>query len=95
MYTPRHNLIKDEATIRDMVAAVRTAWFVTADEDGIPQATFLPIIWRENSVIMHVARDMFTIAPARMAISPGLTPAARTWTRTSPGPSSASGTSAT
>lgn len=56
MYTPRHNLIKDEATIRDMVAAVRTAWFVTADSDGLPQATFLPIIWRENSVIMHVAR---------------------------------------
>lgn len=56
MYTPRHILIKDEATIRDMVAAVRTAWFVTADSGGIPQATFLPIIWRDNSVIMHVAR---------------------------------------
>lgn len=56
MYTPRHNRVEDEAAIRDMVAAARTAWFVTAGADGTPQATFLPIIWRENTVVMHVAR---------------------------------------
>jgi len=56
MYTPRHNLIEDEAAIRSMVAAARTAWFVTVDAEGVPQASFLPIIWRENTVVMHVAR---------------------------------------
>jgi len=56
MYTPRHNLVEDEDAIRQMVAAARTAWFVTADETGVPQATFLPIIWRGNTVVMHVAR---------------------------------------
>lgn len=53
LITPQHNLIKVEAAIRDMVAAVRPTWFVTADPDGIPQATFLPIIWRENAVVMQ------------------------------------------
>lgn len=56
MYTPRHNRVEDEATLRAMVAAARTAWFVTVDADGIPQATFLPIVWRESTVVMHVAR---------------------------------------
>lgn len=56
MYTPRHNLIDDEAAIRAMVAAARTAWFVTVDAKGVPQATFLPIVWREDTVVMHVAR---------------------------------------
>lgn len=56
MYIPRHNLIKNEADIRTMVASVRTAWFVTVDANGMPQATFLPIIWRQNTVVMHMAR---------------------------------------
>jgi len=71
VYTPRHNLVTDETVIRSMVAAVRTAWFVTADSDGVPQATFLPIIWRENSVIMHLARanrHWRSLAPASPAL---------------------------
>lgn len=56
MYTPRHNLVDDEAEIRRMVAAARTAWFVTTGADGFPQATYLPIIWRESTVIAHLAR---------------------------------------
>ncbi len=39
-----------------MVASVRTAWFVTVSTNGIPQATFLPIIWHKNTVVMHMAR---------------------------------------
>lgn len=56
MYIPRHNLVDDEAEIRRMVAAARTAWFVTTGADAFPQATYLPIIWRESTVIAHLAR---------------------------------------
>ncbi len=56
MYTPPFNRVDDEAEIRRMVAAYRTAWLVTGNIDGIPQATFLPILWRENSVITHMAK---------------------------------------
>ncbi|MGF6824383.1 transcriptional regulator [Microbacterium sp. ZKA21] len=56
MYTPRFNHVPDEDEIRAMVAAARTAWFVTADADGVPVATLLPIIWRGDTVIAHMAR---------------------------------------
>jgi Transcriptional regulator len=56
VYTPRHNLVEDEAAIRRMVAEARTAWFVTTGADGFPQATFLPIVWRESTVVAHLAR---------------------------------------
>ena len=64
MYTPRFNQVEDEAEIRRMVAAARVAWLVTASADGEPQATLLPIIWREppadadghGTVIAHLAR---------------------------------------
>ncbi|HEY0247934.1 MAG TPA: FMN-binding negative transcriptional regulator [Gryllotalpicola sp.] len=56
MYTPRFNRVDDEADLRDMVAAARTAWFVTASADGVPQATLLPIMWRGDVVVAHAAR---------------------------------------
>lgn len=56
MYTPRHNVVDDEAEIRRMVKAARTAWFVTTGADGFPQATYLPILWRGSTVIAHLAR---------------------------------------
>lgn len=56
MYTPRFNQIRDEDEIRAMVAAARTAWFVTADAEGLPVATLLPIIWCGDTVIAHMAR---------------------------------------
>ncbi|AYG02235.1 FMN-binding negative transcriptional regulator [Gryllotalpicola protaetiae] len=70
MYTPRFNLVDDEAEIRRMVAEARVAWLVTAGADGVPQATLLPIIWRaapaaagteagaaaHGTVIAHLAR---------------------------------------
>lgn len=56
MYTPRFNVVGDEAELRRMVAAARTAWFVTAGADGLPEATFVPIVWGESTVVAHVAR---------------------------------------
>jgi transcriptional regulator len=56
VYTPRFNLVEDEQEIRRMVAAVRVAWFVTTGADGTPQATLLPILWRGDTVVAHLAR---------------------------------------
>jgi transcriptional regulator len=55
MYTPPFNAVDDEAEIRAMVAAVRVAWFVTNGE-GAPAATLLPIMWRESTVVAHLAK---------------------------------------
>lgn len=56
MYTPPFNRVDDDTEIRRMVAAYRTAWLVTSNQDGLPSATFLPIIWRDSSVIAHMAK---------------------------------------
>lgn len=55
MYVPPVNQITDESEIRAMVAAARTAWLITARPDGTPAATLLPIIWRDSTVIAHMA----------------------------------------
>ncbi len=55
MYTPPFNRIEDEERIRSFVAAARTAWFVTAGANRIPAATLLPIMWRDQTVIAHLA----------------------------------------
>ena len=56
MYTPRFNQVDDEEEIRALVTAARTAWFVTTGHDGLPVATLLPILWRGDTVIAHMAR---------------------------------------
>jgi len=56
MYTPPFNVVGDESEIRAMVAAARTAWFVTVGPDGRPVATLLPILWRGDIVIAHMAK---------------------------------------
>jgi transcriptional regulator len=55
MYTPPFNSVDDEAEIRAMVAAAQVAWFVTNGEDA-PQATLLPIMWRDSTVVAHFAK---------------------------------------
>jgi transcriptional regulator len=56
VYTPPFNAVQDEDAIRAMVAAFRTAWLVTADSDRVPTATLLPIMWRGDVVIAHMAK---------------------------------------
>jgi transcriptional regulator len=71
VYTPPFNAVPDEDEIRAMVAAARTGWLVTQGDDGYPLATLLPILWRGDTVIAHLARanpQWRQIAPA----SPGL-----------------------
>lgn len=39
-----------------MVASIGTGWLVTAGPDGLPAATLLPLIWRHDTVIAHLAK---------------------------------------
>ncbi len=56
MYIPPFNRVNDDAQIRDMVAAMGSAQFVTVGDDGFPVATLLPILWADGTVIAHMAR---------------------------------------
>lgn len=56
MYTPPFNAVLDEDEARAMVAAFRTAWLVTVAGDGVPIATLLPVLWRGDVVIAHMAK---------------------------------------
>lgn len=56
MYTPPVNAVHDETTVREMVAEYRTAWLVTVNDQGLPAATLIPIIWRGDTVIAHMAK---------------------------------------
>jgi transcriptional regulator len=56
VYTPRFNAVTDEDEVRAMVRAAGTAQLVTVGEDGFPDATLLPIVWRGATVVAHMAR---------------------------------------
>jgi transcriptional regulator len=56
MYTPPFNAVPDDAGIRAVVAAARSGWLVTVGDGGFPVATLLPIMWRGDRVIAHMAR---------------------------------------
>jgi transcriptional regulator len=53
MFIPRPNVVEDEARIRAFVAG---AELITTGPDGYPLATLLPIVWRDDHVIAHMAR---------------------------------------
>lgn len=54
-YVPRFNRMPDDE-VRGFVAAVGTAQLVTVAADGTPDATFLPVLWRGDRLVGHVAR---------------------------------------
>lgn len=56
MYTPPFNRADDESELRALVAKVRTGWLVTSRAGDAPAATFLPIIWRGDTVVAHLAK---------------------------------------
>lgn len=55
MYTPASMEI-DELEARSLVDAVGSGWLVTVGSDGAPIATLLPILWRGDRVIAHLAK---------------------------------------
>lgn len=55
LYTPVLNRMPDE-DVRGFVAAVGTAQLVTVGADGLPDATFLPVLWDGERLVGHLAR---------------------------------------
>jgi transcriptional regulator len=56
VYVPHFNAVSDEAEIRQMVSAFAIAELVTVGADGYPLATLLSVVWRDSTVIAHMAR---------------------------------------
>jgi len=56
MYVPHFNALDDDEAIRAMVAEIGSAQLVTTAPDGYPLATLLPVVWRGDTVIAHLAR---------------------------------------
>lgn len=56
MYIPRANRVEDEDAARAFVRAMSVGTLVTVGPDGAPDATLLPLIWRADRVIVHLAR---------------------------------------
>jgi transcriptional regulator len=48
--------MENEAEMREIVSALGSAELITVGRDGYPIATLLPIVWRADTVIAHMAR---------------------------------------
>ncbi|MBL0747673.1 FMN-binding negative transcriptional regulator [Nocardioides sp. G10] len=46
----------DADDVRPFVHAIATAQLVTVGEDGVPDATFLPVLWEGDRLVGHLAR---------------------------------------
>lgn len=57
MYLPSHSVVEDEDQVRAFVAAVGSASLVTVGDDGVPDATTLPVLWEGDRVTCHLARN--------------------------------------
>lgn len=55
LYLPRFNVMGAD-DVRPFVAAVATAQLVTVGTDGLPDATFLPVLWEGDRLVGHLAR---------------------------------------
>jgi transcriptional regulator len=56
MFSTAFNRVEEEPDIRAMVAGVGAAELITTGKDGYPQATLLPILWKDDVVLAHMAR---------------------------------------
>ena len=54
-YVPRFNVMPADE-VRGFVEGVGTAQLVTVAGDGAPDATFLPVLWRGDRLVGHLAR---------------------------------------
>lgn len=55
MYSPEYNWVQ-EAQAREFVAAVAAGTLITVGSDGVPDATFVPVLWVGDQVHAHLAR---------------------------------------
>ena len=54
MYTPRFNVM-DHSELRPLVETVGSAELITVGEGGYPVATRLPVLWRNDRLVLHMA----------------------------------------
>lgn len=77
MYVPRFNALDDVVAIDALIRAVGAGDLVTADRDGVPYATRLPLVWlrEEQRVVAHMAianphwRTLVEGAPALVVVA--------------------------
>ncbi len=55
MYSPEHNQV-DEPQMRAFVTGVAAGTLITVGADGVPDATFVPLLWDGDRVHAHLAR---------------------------------------
>lgn len=55
LYVPRFNVMEPD-DVRPFVEAVATAQLVTVGDDGLPDATFIPVLWEGDRLVGHLAR---------------------------------------
>ena len=55
MYVPGFTAVDDDRA-RDIVATARSGWLVTGAGDGPPVATLMPILWRGDRLVAHMAK---------------------------------------
>ena len=55
LYVPRFNQMAPD-DVRPFVDAIATAQLVTVGDDGLPDATFLPVLWEGDRLVGHLAR---------------------------------------
>ena len=56
VYTPPFNRTDDEDELRDFVAEIRVGWLVTSRAGAAPAASFLPVVWKADTVVAHFAK---------------------------------------
>ena len=55
LYVPRFNVMAPD-DVRPFVDAVATAQLITVGDDGLPDATFIPVLWEGDRLVGHLAR---------------------------------------
>jgi len=55
LYVPHFNVLPAD-DVRGFVREIGTAQLVTVAADGTPDATFLPVLWRDGELVGHFAR---------------------------------------
>lgn len=55
MYVPRPHTVDDDEQLRALVTDSHLGTLITSSADGTPQATVLPVLWRDDLVIAHLA----------------------------------------
>jgi transcriptional regulator len=57
MYTPKHFILDDPAQQQALMADYPFAQLITVDGDGLPHATYLPMLYSDGRLEIHMAKS--------------------------------------